>query len=322
MTERKLAQWIERGRLKSVAPVVVGFLVMLLPVVGCGSKEKPVDETDDILVSINDSSLRIREVIMRIPIGTAPEDSARLFHAIVNSWVDDRLLESVALENIDDMDRIEALVSDYRRKLIAEAYKRKMRRTAPIKISEDSLKRYYNSRLDELKTETPLVKGVYIKIPKDSPHYADIRRWVFSGKADDIDAIESVGMEEAVQYDYFVDKWIEFSSIAEQIPYRFYDPDAFLRSTSNFETTYNGFVYLLHVSEFVPTGETMPYEYARLIISDRLGDEQFTAFERRLMSEIRSEAVKDGRLKTPGYDLRQRRVMLPSVSNSGPEPKK
>ncbi len=297
--------WALRRSLPQLA-----LAVALVVVGGCGHKKEAVDTEDDVLVTVNDSSLRMRDVVLDIPIGTVPEDSARLFHAIVNAWVDDRLLEAVAEENIEDLDRIEALVADYRRKLITEAYKRKVRQTAPVKVSEDSLKRYYQRHIDELSLESPLIKGLYIKIPQDAPRLSEVRRWVSSAKPESIDALEKYGLEEAVQYDYFLDKWIEFGNVAEQIPYRFYDPDAFLKSTNDFETSYNGFVYLLHVTEYMPSGETMPYEYARRVVSDRLGDEQLNAYERRLVTELRKDALKDGRLRAPGYDLNRNQVTL------------
>lgn len=302
--ERKVTR---KGRLWFGVFLIVGVLVVMS---GCRKNKVTESQAEDILVVVNDSALRLQDVIIRIPIGLTPEDSTRLFHAIVNSWIDDRLLESVAVENIDDMDRIESLVSDYRRKLIVEAYKRKVYQTTPVKVSEDSLKRYYRAHEDEMRLESPLLKGIYIKIPENSSKCSDIRRWISSAKPDDIDAIEKYGLEEAVQYDYFADKWIEFGSIAEQIPYRFYDSDAFLASSKNFETTYNGFSYFLHISEYINSGETMPYDYGRMIIAERLGNEQLVAYEKRLLNEIRNDARKGGNLKTPGYDLVNRTVTL------------
>ena len=54
----------------------------------------------------------------------------------------------------------------------------------------------------------------------------------------------------------------------------------------------------------------MPYDYARRVVSDRLGDEQLNAYQRRLMTELRKNALGDGRLRTPGYDLGHGRVTL------------
>lgn len=278
----------------------------------CKKTEKKITGESDVLVKVNDSSLRLKDVILDIPLGLEPEDSARLFHAIVNAWVDDRLLEAVAEENVDDMDRIEALVSDYRRKLITEAYKRKARQSASVKVSDDSIKSYYARHSDNLLLDSPLVKGLYIKVPAESSHLSNVRRWISSATPDAIDALEKYGLEEAVQYDYFMDKWIDFATVTEHIPYRFYDPDAFLKSSPDFETSYNDFVYILHISEYIPTGEKMPFEYARRVIADRLGDEHLDAYERRLISELRRSALKDGSLKTPGYDLAHRKTLVTS----------
>ncbi len=312
-------KWCQR-EIYGVEPVRVVTLIVSVIVpallsgflLSCSKGEKATEEQSDILVTVKDSALRVRDVVMDIPAGIEPEDSARLFHAIVNAWIDDRLLETVAEENIEDMERIETLVADYRRKLITEAYKRKVRQTTPVKLNEDSIRRYYDRHTDELLLDGPLVKGLYIKVPAESARLADVRRWISSASPDAIDALEKYGLEEAVQYDYFIDKWIDFTTVTEHIPYRFYDAEAFLKSSPDFETSYNGFVYILHITDYIPGGEKMPFEYARRVISERLTDERLESYERRLIADLRKSAMKDGVLKTPGYDPLRHRVTLSS----------
>lgn len=304
-----------RDRIRCRRTLLYGFFCLSasvgLTVSGCSKGDKPQEEEeDDVLVVVEDSALRMRDVLLRIPSGIPSEDSTRLFHAIVSSWVDDRLLEEVAVENIDDMDRIENLVAEYRRMLISEAYKRKMRQNASVKISEDSLKSYFTRHEGEWVLETPLVKGIYLKVPAGSPMLQEIRSWVFSGSPDAIDKIEKVGLEEAVQYDYFGDRWVEFSTISELIPFRFGNPNMFLGSNRNFETVYNGNAYLLHVFDYIPEGKEMPYEYARRVIAERLRNEHLGVYEKKLIRDIRSVARREGRLSTPGYDLEKRKVTL------------
>lgn len=279
-------------------------MLALLIAVACGKKEeKPAEAAaDKVLVQVGDSSLMMSDVLPRIPAGLAPEDSTALFSAIVDAWVERLLLEDFGRENIEDMDRINRLTAEYRSRLIAESYRQSLRRNQKVKTPGDSIDAYYRSHLDELKLQEPLVKGLLIKLPDDVANLRQIRQWVFSGKSEDIDNIEKTGLKEALQYSFFEDRWVDFRTVAEQIPYRFTNPDNFVATRKNFETTVNGTTYLLHISSFIKSGQTMPEEYARPYVSAILDTESAADYERRLIERLYSQAKKDGKMKTVNYD--------------------
>lgn len=279
-------------------------LMAIILLASCGKKKEETAETtpDSVLVQVGDSSLMMSDVLPRIPAGLAPEDSTALFSAIVDAWVERLLLEDFGRENIEDMDRINRLTSEYRSRLIAESYRRSLRRNVTGKASEDSIDSYYKSHIDELKLQYPLVKGVLIKLPSDVRNLNQIRQWVFSGKSDDIDHIEKAGLKEAYQYSFFEDKWVDFQTLAEQIPYRIENPDAFVVGHKNFETTVNGITYLLHISSFIKSGQTMPQDYARPYVSAILDNESAADYERHLIERLYDQAKKSGKMKTVGYD--------------------
>lgn len=290
-------------RIMYIRSLFVG-LVLLPLLSGCGKKHEesaPAAE-DRVLVQVGDSSLRMSDVLPRIPTGLTPEDSTALFSAIVDAWVERLLLEDFGKENIEDMDRINRLTAEYRSRLIAESYRRSMRRNQKSKTSPDSIDAYYKSHRDEFALSTPLVKGILIKLPDDVDNLRQIRQWVFSGKSADIDNIEKAGLKEALQYSFFEDRWVDFQTVAEQIPYRFSNPDAFVASRKNFETTLNGTTYLLHISSFIKSGETMPPDYARPFVGEILDTESAADYERRLIERLYAQAKKSGKMKTINYD--------------------
>lgn len=270
----------------------------------CGRTLKTENSTDDkVLVEVGDSVLRLRDVVARIPAGIEAADSAEMFHAIVTTWTEGRLLEQIALAELDNRNHIEQLVEDYRRRLIVMNYMQKQRRTSVPKVSESAIRKFYQTHSEEMKASEPIVKGVYIKLPEKSSEVATVRRLLMNPDEKNIDKIEKYSLEDALQYDYFIDHWVPFSDIAEQIPYRFFDADAFVESTKDFETTYNGAVYLLHISDYQPSGATLPYEYARSLISERIGREKLAERQKALVRTLYDKGVSDGILRAPGYNL-------------------
>ncbi len=275
---------------------------------GCG-REKDAPAGDDVaLVSVGDTTLWLSEVVRQIPQGLAETDSAEMFSGIVDAWIQDVLLTEVAADNLPDLDRIERMVADYRNRLIMMEYRKRMKNDSRRNISDAEVKEYYEAHADDMRLEHPVVKGIYIKLPSDADRLENVRQWVFSATRESIDKLEKYGLKGAIQYDWFGDRWVDWEMIATQIPYRFYDADAFVESTVNFETEYNGSTYFLHISEYLKSGDVMPYQFAVEQIREALSERELVEADRKLMRSLFSRAVSDGKLRPGAYDPVKRRM--------------
>lgn len=247
-----------------------------------------------------DSVLFIQDVERQLPPDITPEDSAELRRKIIDNWIEGFLIEDLAAGQINDMDRIERLTASYRRSLIADSYKRKMRDQGVQPVDQDSVHAYYRRNLGRLKLERPIVKGLYIKVPKSSGRLQEIRGWMRDADAKALDALENEAVREAVQYEYFADRWMDFDVLAGEIPYRFGNADTFVAQTTDFETEWNGMVYMLHLGAYRSAGETMPEEYAAPLIEDRMKASLLANYEKGLIKALKDKAIEKGILTIPG----------------------
>lgn len=288
-----------RGHIAILTSVVLagGFLLA-----SCGGDEAPRKTEDDVLVSVGDSTLTLREVLADIPSGISPEDSTELFHAIVDNWVRDLVLYRVAVKNVPDLDRIERLVNDSRNNLIITSYLRQMEESGEHIVSEAEIRKYYDSHKEELVLEQPLVKGVILKVPETDENLPRLRKWMASSSGEAIDNIEKHGLKQASQYEYFLDTWQEWNTVADQIPYKFFDADAFVSDTRDFETTYGGSTYILHISDYLRSGAGMPYDYAREKISAMLLNAEMSTYRSSLIKALLKKEMENGTLKCGLYD--------------------
>ncbi len=287
---------------------------------GC-KREKTASVGGDVaLLSVGDTTLYLASVVRQIPQGLAEADSIAMFSSIVDSWIQDVLLIEMAADNLPDLDRIERMVSDYRNRLIMMEYRKRMKHDSRRKISDDEVKRYYEAHADDMRLEHPVVKGIYIKLPSDADRLENVRQWVFSATRESIDKLEKYGLKGAIQYDWFGDRWVDWEMIAAQIPYRFYDADAFVESTVNFETEYNGSTYILHISEYLKSGDVMPYQFAVEQIREALSEKELAESDRKLMQSLFSKAVSDGTLRSEAYDPVKRRMKNGVVISSDAAP--
>ena len=274
---------------------------------GCrhGATE-PVASDSEIVAQYRDSVLLLSDIVRQLPPGISSADSTALIKKIADQWIDGFLIEDLAAGQIDDMDRINSLTADYKRSLIADSYRRKMRRNGVQPVDMNGVKAYYKSHVSELRLERPIVKGLYIRVPASSKYIDDIRQWMKNADPDSYDALENTGRREASAFRYFADQWVDFDAIAGEIPQKLGDGDQFVEYNVDFETELNGMIYILHLTDFRKSGTTMPIEYAAPIIEDRLKALHLADYEKGLVKAIRTTAIEKGILKEGTYIIQNR----------------
>lgn len=252
--------------------------------------------TPDTLARVGRQTLSRQQLAKAVPPGLTADDSTKFARAYVRDWIDSRIMGEVAVKNIPDMKEIDRMVDEYRNQLIAWEYRRLMYyEHGDSDLAADSVMSYYERHKDEFRLRHPIVKGVYIKIADDSPSLAQVRKLYRSHETDDIDRLEKKDFSGLIHYDYFRDKWVDWGQIEVRMPYDFgSDPDAFLRGNTTAEITAGGFVYLLEISEYIPSGEVMPFEYAGEFIKDALINEHRLEYDRRLRMDLYNKGLEDG----------------------------
>ena len=265
------------------------------------SQEYSID-SNDILVMVGDSAICMHDVAARIPHSISKEDSAAMACAIIDGWIERMILTDIASRNVEDMEKINRLVDDYRKKLIIATYRRNLRESHLTDTDRKEIERYYESNKDDLILQAPVIKGLYLKLPADASRLSDIRRWIQTATPDAIDALEKYGLNDAIEYSFFEQHWTEWPTIARQIPYSFGDADEFVANHRDLTTTHRGMTYLLHISGFLPSGSPMPREIADPIIIERLETLRGDALEKEMIGNIYQQALKEGKLKFLNYN--------------------
>lgn len=282
---------------------------------GCTERAGTEHSADPVLVQVGDTALRMSQVVARIPPGLSPQDSATMFANIVDVWLRDALLRDVAAENIVDMQKIDRLSEQYRTNLIINEYLERISEQRGDAATERQVREYYDANSEKMLLERPLVKGIFIKLPSDADRLDEVRRWVKSSSRASIDNIEKYGLKGAIQYDYFMDRWVDLQTIAEAIPHSFGNFDDWVKSHRDLETSSNGSTYFLHITEWLGSGSVMPYDFAAAQIRQMLMQQNRSRYADRLMNTLMTKARKEGTLTTPGYDPASHRLISNTENN-------
>lgn len=272
--------------------------VLLLTILSTACSNKNKQDSGDILVTVGNAVLTLDDLRKQLPSGLSAEDSTALAHSYIRSWIDSRLISEIASQNIGDLTEIDRMTEQYRNELITYEYRRRMfDDRIKSEITEDSIKKYYDENLTELKLQRPILKGIYLKIPNESPSLKNAKKWYVSTKTEDIDKLEKQCLDGAIHYDYFRDRWVDWERIESLIPAEFgSDPNAFLATHKNLEISQGDFTYLLSISEYIPSGKTMPYEFAKETIKDILAYSRRAEYDRLLRLSLLKEAEDNGQI--------------------------
>ncbi|MDE6266046.1 MAG: peptidyl-prolyl cis-trans isomerase [Muribaculaceae bacterium] len=252
----------------------------------------------NLLVRLGDSRLTLTELRSVVPPGTPSEDSVRLARNYINRWIDTHLITDIVAPQIPDMDEIDRLTMQYRQSLIEDAYRARMyRKNGDYNIPEDTLRAYYDARKESLKLKSPIVKGVFLKFADDSKNLKEARRLFKSSRQDDIDKLEKIAYDDAVYYEYFRDRWIDWQNMLAVIPSDFgNEPLTYPGTHKSTDLSADGFTYLLYITDYKGVGSQIPFEYAKEQIRDAILYDRQKEYDEELRRQLREDAIDDGTL--------------------------
>ena len=291
--------------MKSVKPIgiIIGIVMCFLSSFtlwfSCAKEDKP---DPGILVKIGEDAITINDVINKIPVGLTPEDSSALFVSIVDSWIRDKVLVDFAESRLYDLSSIEKKVSNYRDKLIVMEYLQRMRESHKPVVEESEVKAYYNSHKSELINDRPLVKGVFLMVNTTGTKKNEIRKLMSENSDENIDNLEKNWLDEAIRYEYFRERWVEWGKIADLFPCRFSDPDGFLQTNQYFEADIGDCSYFLQVTDYLPSGSEQPYEFAAEWIREIISQKELSEYEETLVETLIKKSIDEKKLETVAYN--------------------
>ncbi|SHE47134.1 hypothetical protein [Dysgonomonas macrotermitis] len=277
------------------------LLITLLVIVisACSSKtDTKLDKDDTPVVSVHGRTLYLSDLNNAIPAGLNTADSTQAADAYIKMWVKEELIYEKAKQNVTDQSEIDEMVENYRQSLTTFTYMEQLlKEELSKKITDNELKSYYDKNPDSFELESCLIKGLFLKIPQSSTEVRNFRQWYQSNTDAAKEKIEKASYQNAVIYDYFYDKWINFDDISSNIPISISDQAQFVKNNKNFETEDSLYVYFLHIEEYALPGTKAPYEYSKPEITDILINKHRETFLQTLEQDLLNKAIENDEVK-------------------------
>ena len=265
-------------------------LTLLILMAGCGQKVDHHGKTP--LVNVGNDYLYEEELMEAMPVGLKGADSAEFVQSYIRGWIEDALLFDKAEGNIPVNNRIDELVSSYRRALITHTYEEELvRQKLGAEITDEEVEAYYDTHTDIYLASQPYIQGLFLKVPLGAAQVSDVRQWYKKSNAEALDKIEKFSMSAAVSYEYFYDRWLPVSDLSARLPLKALETDpSYLDHNRNVEVKDDAYHYFLHVEDFLPAGEKVPLEYAKSEIKNILINLKRVEFIKRIKEDLYRKA--------------------------------
>ncbi|MDR0799647.1 MAG: peptidyl-prolyl cis-trans isomerase [Dysgonamonadaceae bacterium] len=248
----------------------------------------------DAIVKVNDQVLTKEKLDEKIPPGLTAEDSTMAAEYYIRSWINDNLKYAIASKNRVNAPMIENLVADYRKSLTIYQYEEQLVNEKLSKSIDDNLLRnYYEENRDKFKTDVPLFKGLFLKVPVNAPQIDKVRLWYKAPNDKNITNIENYCVKNGANYGSFLDQWVKLDNMMENLPgsYRLDYDD--LKQAKDIEKQDDNYYYFLHVTAYLPPGENAPFEYAKPVIKEILINQRKIDFLKQVEEDLYNKALNN-----------------------------
>lgn len=257
----------------------------------CKEGRKP-DTDKQALLEVEGRYLYFEDLKNMIPSGTEPQDSASVSERYIKKWVTDVLVYETAKRNIRNLSDIEKMVEDYRRSLIIHEYQQNLlTERLPKAIPDSTLRTFYDKYNSSLISNGNYIKGLFLVVPATAPDMNSVRQWVNKGDHVSLENIEKYSLQNAISYDYFFDKWLDFVEIMRKLPEPITEPSKFIASNSFYETEDSLQHYFLKIIEYKLIGDTEPFEIAKNKIETIISNQQKNEFISSFEDDLYNDAV-------------------------------
>jgi hypothetical protein len=274
----------------------LSLLVALLVLCGCYGEQLPLENRHS-LVEVDGMHLYKDEV--ELLLATNPQaDSAQFVNEYIERWATEQLFYSKAADNVASMPEIENMIESYRRSLILNIYQSKLvEQHLKSAISQDDVVAFYNANKVLFDADESMFKGLLLVLPAKAPNLNKVRKWCVDMNPEDMEEIETYSAENALVYEYLMDRWYPLSDVVKHTPLTEFQLMERLSRKKTIEFKEDGKVYFVCSDTILREGDTLPVELVSAEINELLLNSRRADFIKRKKKDLFEEAKAKGIIK-------------------------
>jgi hypothetical protein len=220
-------------------------------------------------------------------------DSTDIAERYIRSWIKKQLLIDEAADRIDfDEAELNRKILDYRYALMVHEFKQYyINQQLQTDVSENEIQSYYNSNQDNFELKQNIIRGIFIKLPKEAPKIKKVGKLIRSKKPKDREELASYCFQFATYYTLEDTVWFNFDELIQSTPLASIpNREQYLKSNKYVETNDQNFEYFLYINEYKIADQISPLEFVRDDIEEIIVNKRKIALANQLEADIYSKA--------------------------------
>lgn len=265
-------------------------------------KEEPEDngEQSTIIASVYDNKLYDHDIKGIVPENISTQDSANIISRYINNWIRKQLLIHEAASRIDfDEAELERKILDYRYALMVYEYEKYyIDQTLDKTVSEEEIKEYYNQNIANFELKQNIIRGIFIKVPKEAPKIDKLKKLIVSNKTKDIKDLKSYCFRFATSYSLDDSLWVNFDEVIKNTPLMgIPNKVQFLKENDYIESEDQDYLYFIKIHEYKISDERPPLEFVKDEIENIIINKRKIKLSNELEEKIYNQAKENNDFK-------------------------
>lgn len=221
------------------------------------------------------------------------QDSIKRVESYLKNWVKKQLLISEAADKIEfDEAEIERKVLDYRYALMVYEYEKYyVNRELSKNVTDLEIEDYYNGHQENFELKQNIIRGIFMKIPKEAPNIPKVRKLIKSKTAKNREELKSYCFQFATSYSLEDSTWVNFGELIQNTPLIGIPNKVQYLSNNNYiETEDENFFYFFNIYDYRISEDISPLEFVRDDIENIIINKRKIQLANRLEEDIYRQA--------------------------------
>ena len=164
-------------------------------------------------------------------------------------------------------------------------------------ITENELKKFYDSNKEAFELQDYIVKALYVKVPKEAKELDKFKKYYLLKNDKDLAQLNSNAKLYADDYYFNDENWIYFSELTKDIPLKNYNIDNIVLNRTKTYISDNKYVYFLNIIDFNLKDETPPFDFFRDQLKEMILAERMNTLRDKNESKMIQEIKKKHEIK-------------------------
>jgi len=257
------------------------------------------DSEGIIVAEANDKKLYEKDLAEIIPDEISEEDSAVMADDYIKKWIKQELVIQKANENLTfEQKDVTRELEEYRSSLIIYKYKNElMRQRMDTMVTSEQIEQFYLENPENFNLINNIVKAIFVKIPNEVSNPALLKSLAADASEEGLEELKEYCLQYAKGFDIFIDNWVNFEIVRNNIPEEINDVSYYLRHNDLIELNDSNYYYLVRIEDYKLKNDLAPLEYVENNIKNLILNQRKIEFLKEIEESIYQEGINKNKFK-------------------------